>query len=125
MDRSKPLIPPKKYLQFAFHHWVEQIDSDGRGMGLVVMQWQPGAKSWCLPNQYASGVALPLNGYVWRGLCPTPPLRDELIEFNQALDKIKESKILDGVLNGVEKETFLRLIHEHIGGVVEERNGEL
>ena len=93
-----PLFPPKKHIKKAEHHWVEQIDCDGRGTGLSVMQWQAGVKAWCLPNQYAAGNENPLEGYVWRGLCPTPAFGEERQEF---LDIIRSSEVMAAI--GAEK----------------------
>jgi hypothetical protein len=101
-----PLFPPKKYLQKAEHHWIEQIDIDGRGCGLLVMQWQSGAKAWCLPNQYAAGNANALEGYVWRGLCPTPAFKEERDEFLA----IAKSPGLLNALSDQEREKFLNYL---------------
>jgi hypothetical protein len=98
-----PLFPPKKHIKKAEHHWVEQIDSDGRGTGLSVMQWQAGVKAWCFPNQYGAGNESPLEGYVWRGLCPTPAFEDERQEF---LDIIKS----DEVKKAVNEEKYNKLL---------------
>ncbi len=84
-----PLVPPKRFLRFAYNHWVQRLDYDGHACGLEVYQWQPNAQKWCLPNQYACGSDKDLCGYVWMGICPTPAHTQETDEILALLKTIK------------------------------------
>jgi hypothetical protein len=91
-----PLFPKRADLRKALHYWVEFIDIDGRGTGLKVYQWQPGAKAWCLPNNYATGIEEELRGYVIRGRCYEPPFQEERQEFvNTLMNAELQSRLTD------------------------------
>lgn len=63
---TKGPVPPN--IQDAGHHWLEVFDSDGHNLGLVVAQWNPGARRWS-PSGYVG-----LGGYLdtayWRYVAP-------------------------------------------------------
>lgn len=87
---ATPCMPPKQYLQFAYHFWVGSRDGDNRMTAFpIVMQWQPGANSWCLPGQIATGQINPLYGYEVIALCPTPLLQPETEDLMRILYTIK------------------------------------
>jgi hypothetical protein len=60
--------PPGAHITEAGHHWLEEIDFDGRSMGVRVLQWQPHAKRWCHSGDVAAGLNLDIRG--WRYLEP-------------------------------------------------------
>ncbi|WJJ54953.1 hypothetical protein [Xanthomonas phage RTH11] len=86
-----PLLPPMKYRQMGYSHWVERIDYDGRSCGLEVYQWQAHAGKWCRPNEYASGRDLDLVNYRWVALCPNPPFKEEVEEVQQIIQRLRLS----------------------------------
>lgn len=89
----RPLVPPGHHIGMAGCHWVKQVDYDGRSLGsLEVYQWQPFAKQWCRPNEYAMDRNLDLVHYVWVAPCPLPVTPQEYAEVKATLTKIKERK---------------------------------
>lgn len=86
-----PLKPPKRYLKYGYHHWVERIDYDGRSQGLEVYQWQSGVQKWCRPNEYASGRDVDLVYYRWVALCPTPPFKEEVEDVQKIIERVRLS----------------------------------
>ncbi|MDE1171191.1 MAG: hypothetical protein PW734_08300, partial [Verrucomicrobium sp.] len=55
--------PPGIHIAHAGHHWLMVTDFDGRFHGLVVMQWQPGAKRWCHSGDVATGRDVDASGW--------------------------------------------------------------
>lgn len=107
------LQPPKRHLNFAYHHWVERVDCDGHRCGLEVWQWQPRAKMWCKPNDYARGNDHALSDYVYIGLCPTPPFAPEAAEARRAFEALLQGHTWDTIA-GKDRDSLERLIREHI-----------
>lgn len=64
--------PPGNHIADAGHHWLDEIDFDGRSCGLRVMQWQPGVKRWCVSGDCATGRDVDTRGWQYIANCPTP-----------------------------------------------------
>ncbi|WP_146039558.1 MULTISPECIES: hypothetical protein [unclassified Variovorax] len=57
-------------MKTAEHHWLEVKDMDGHSFGLVVAQWNPGARKWSHSGNVGTG--LYLNSDYWRYVAPCP-----------------------------------------------------
>lgn len=68
-------IPPASDIEYAGHHWLEELDEAGRSFGHRVMQWQPGSKTWCHSGQISTGNSVDTRCWVYVAACPLPPLR--------------------------------------------------
>lgn len=64
--------PPGWHKKHSGHHWLEQIDSDGRRCGLTVLQWNPQAQKWSHSNMVGTGYYIETNGWVYVAECPLP-----------------------------------------------------
>jgi hypothetical protein len=69
-DTSRPAGPLPPNAKAAEHHWLEVLDIDGHSFGLVVAQWNPGAKRWSHSGMVGSG--LYLETQYWRYVAPCP-----------------------------------------------------
>lgn len=115
-------VPPSYHVGRAGCHWMERIDYDGRPCGLEVYQWQPGAKKWCLPNQYAQDRDLELIGYRYVAPCPTPMFEQEAEEVKEIFDDL-ELRFVSGNSVPVTKasidqkqyEKLRRLFYDYVG----------
>lgn len=67
---------------------MERVDYDGRATGLEVYQWQPQAKLWCRPNEYACGLDLELIGYRYVGPCKRPLFQQEKDDLKALILKL-------------------------------------
>lgn len=69
--------PAPPNIKMADHHWLEVMDSDGHSFGLVVAQWNPGAKRWSHSGNVATGMYL--DTQLWRYVepCPMPGFETE------------------------------------------------
>lgn len=54
------------------HHWLEKIDMDGHSGGLIVLQWNPGAKRWSTSGNLGTGIYVETAGWKYVELCPLP-----------------------------------------------------
>lgn len=72
------IIPPAHHIGLAGHHWVQYVDFDGRPCGSKVLQWQPVARRWCLPDDYARGNDFNVTSYEYVAPCPMPLFPDDL-----------------------------------------------
>jgi hypothetical protein len=70
-NKSEP-IPPGVYIEEAGHHWLEEIDYDGRRFRVVVLQWNPGAKRWSHSGEVATGNYINTEGWNYLTPCPRP-----------------------------------------------------
>lgn len=114
-----PLLPPMRYRNFAYCHWVQAVDYDGRGQGLEVYQWQASAKKWCRPNEYDTGRDLDLVGYRWVALCPAPPFKEEVQDVQKIIQRVRLSFAEDttdtpGLLTLEEFDKIALIITENI-----------
>lgn len=90
-NQTAGLLPPKRFLNHAYCHWVQKRDFDGRTMGLgnaEVWQWQPAAKAWCRPGFVATGEEKKLEGYVYIAYCPHPMFKVEADELKELLKEL-------------------------------------
>lgn len=114
----QPLVPPTAYHESRSQcHWVTRIDFDGRETGLEVWQWQPQARKWCRPNQYACGMDDLLVGYKWVAVCPTPPFADE-VEAVKAIIAECDAEINDDdesfLISKKDYRTLRRMLYEQV-----------
>jgi hypothetical protein len=56
----------------ADHHWLEVFDMDGHSFGLVVAQWNPGARRWSHSGLVATGMYLETRHWRYVAPCPMP-----------------------------------------------------
>lgn len=105
---EEPLVPPIKHLHKAECHWVEQIDLDGRTMGLDVWRWQPGIRQWCRPNAYGTGEGVDLKGYRWVSVCPAPLFEQENQDIKNLFHKYNNLRKDDCVPISVSDYEMLR-----------------
>jgi len=56
-------VPPGILITEAGHHWLDEIDYDGRSQGFIVLQWQPDAKKWCKSGDIATGRNVDTSGW--------------------------------------------------------------
>lgn len=66
---SEPIPPNTKTAE---HHWLEVFDSDGHSFGLVVLQWNPGAKRWSHSGDIGTGIYVNTYGWKYIAKCPMP-----------------------------------------------------
>lgn len=66
------VLPPANRLKAAEHHWLEVLDTDGHSFGLVVLQWNPGAKRWSHSGQVGTGRYVDTSYWRYVGPCPMP-----------------------------------------------------
>ena len=81
LDPSECLVPPKRYLRQAHHHWLQALDGDGRAIfAPFVMQWQPAVGNWCHSGQAAtgSGIELRRKDTVYLCACDMPDIENDL-----------------------------------------------
>jgi hypothetical protein len=64
-ERIEPVPPNPKA---AAHAWLEVRDCDGHSFGLVVAQWNPGARRWSHSGYVGSGCYLDTT--YWRYAAP-------------------------------------------------------
>jgi hypothetical protein len=69
--------PPGWKAKYAEHHWLEHIDIDGHGRGVVCLQWNPGAKRWSHSGQVGTGMYVDTLGWRYVAECPLPPPQEE------------------------------------------------
>lgn len=65
-------MPPKKFIRGADHHWMEKRDCDGHIWGLVVLQWNPGAKRWSHSSYVGTGFYVDTKYWLYHSHCPIP-----------------------------------------------------
>ncbi len=70
-DKVEPQ-PPIALSRDAGHHWLREVDYDGRQGPLVVLQWQPHAMKWCQSGFCATGHNVDTAGWVYVASCPNP-----------------------------------------------------
>lgn len=102
--------PPGRHSAYAGCHWLQRIDYDGRPCGLEVYQWQPNAKRWCRPNEYAQDRNVSLQGYEYVAACPTPAFPDELKAVERAMEFLKGTSFAEEA----DYQTVKRLVGEHL-----------
>ena len=71
--------PPGQHFKTAGHHWLEVKDSDGHSFGIVVMQWNPGAKRWSSSGNVGTGIYRDTSGWMYVGRCPEPGSEEDSI----------------------------------------------
>lgn len=78
LTKAEQLQPPARYLKAAEHHWIEDIDSDGHLMQIVVLQWNPGAQRWSHSGYVGTGLYVCVGPKSkWLAHCPMPPMRPD------------------------------------------------
>ena len=55
--------PPGWKARYAGHHWVANIDGDGREWPPVCLQWNPVAMKWSRSGDVATGMYVDIPGY--------------------------------------------------------------
>ena len=63
------VIPSARRINYAGHHWLTRVDYDGHRCGSIVLQWQPQARRWCLPDDYARGNDFDVSSYEYLSPC--------------------------------------------------------
>lgn len=66
--------PPVVFLKSASHHWLQELDHDGRLGQPVVLQWAPASERWCISGGVASGIFMDTRGWKYLAPCPAPDL---------------------------------------------------
>jgi hypothetical protein len=108
-------VPPGFHTGHAGFHYLQRIDYDGRPCGLEIYQWQPTAKLWCRPNEYARGRDLELIGYRYVATCPTPPFAEELESAERMLKYLKgKISAKNTPQTRLDFDVFQRLVREHL-----------
>lgn len=64
--------PPKEYLQANEHHWLTEVDKDGKTIGLVVLQWVPSSRRWCHSGYNDTGRYVNTANWRYYGHCRKP-----------------------------------------------------
>ena len=119
MNINEPLLPPRKHINKAECHWVQQIDFDGRSMGYDIWRWQPVARKWCRPNEYSTGVGDELKGYRWVAVCPQPMFREETEDIKKMFERVGKQTTGDCVTISKSDFEMLRLFfYENIVEIV-------
>lgn len=65
-------VPPGHHVRLAGHHWVQEIDFDGREGSIIVLQWNPSVKRWSHSGQVATGLYVDIKGWKYISVCPIP-----------------------------------------------------
>jgi hypothetical protein len=65
-------FPPGHHIRLADHHWLERCDCDGHSFGLVVLQWNPGAKRWSHSGYVGTGFYVDTTYWKYIAICPLP-----------------------------------------------------
>lgn len=76
VDRDNSLapepVPPGHHARLGGHHWVQEVDFDGRLGETIVLQWAPGAKRWVHSGNLATGSYVSISGWKYVAECPMP-----------------------------------------------------
>lgn len=71
-DSEKEPVPPVNHIKTAGHHWLDQIDFDGRFHQRVVLQWNPVAKRWSHSGQVGTGLYIDTKRWKYIEPCVMP-----------------------------------------------------
>lgn len=72
IDSRKEPSPPLLMSRIAGHHWLREIDFDGRASEYIVLQWNPAAKRWSHSGSVATGYYIDTRGWKYIQPCPMP-----------------------------------------------------
>lgn len=64
-------VPPKGQ-KLGGHHWLQEVDFDGRVMDTVVLQWSPGVQRWSHSGNVGTGMYVDTKGWKYLAPCPMP-----------------------------------------------------
>lgn len=64
--------PPGHHFRLGGHHWVQEVDFDGRRGETIVLQWAPGAQRWVHSGNLATGSYVNIAGWKYVAECPMP-----------------------------------------------------
>lgn len=71
MNTNEP-VPPNKYIKGGYHHWLEKYDCDGHFFGLIVLQWNPGAKRWSHSGNLGTEWYINTENWKYHSVCLMP-----------------------------------------------------
>lgn len=71
-DQIKVEPVPPKGKKLGGHHWLQEVDFDGRVMDTVVLQWNPGAQRWSHSGHVGTGIYVDTKGWNYLAPCPMP-----------------------------------------------------
>lgn len=66
--------PPGFLVGHAGHHWLDEVDHDGRRNQRVVLQWNPNARRWSYSGQVGTGQYVNTWGWQYVAPCEMPEL---------------------------------------------------
>lgn len=75
MNKDQNLIepkPPGHHSRLGGHHWVQEVDFDGREQDIVVLQWNPSAQRWSHSGNCGTGAYVNIKGWKYLRPCPMP-----------------------------------------------------
>lgn len=87
--------PQGFHARLAGHHWVQEVDFDGRDGDMIVLQWNPAVKRWSHSGKVGTGAYLDIHGWKYVGLCPMP---GEIIHSDML--EIRDFQILGDAQSG-------------------------
>lgn len=64
--------PPKEFLHLNEHHWLTEVDKEGKTIGLVVLQWVPSSRRWCHSGYIDTGRCVNTAHWRYYGICRKP-----------------------------------------------------
>lgn len=92
--KVKP-VPAGHCIGGAGHHILKMYDCDGHFNGYQILQWQPGAKKWCIPGNVASGNDIPWERIeYWEYFCECP-----IPEYDSELRRIAVERMQNDAVN--------------------------
>lgn len=65
-------MPPNRHIMMAGHHWLVEVDYDGRENGVRVLQWNPSAKQWSNSGMVGTGIYVDTAGWRYLQHCEVP-----------------------------------------------------
>lgn len=96
------VVPPGHHARLGGHHWLQEVDFDGRVMDTVVLQWNPGVQRWSHSGNVGTGMYVDTKGWKYLAICPMPGEftgRDTLStrEFTLTYDVAGGFAAIDGI----------------------------
>jgi len=114
MNSLKPPVepsPPTYQVKMAGHHWLEHMDMDGHSFGVVVLQWNPGAKRWSHSGNVGTGIYVDTHHWRYVGPCSIPGGVHSL-RANDPESKMQMAALIDSQLD-VTGATLVEVVADH------------
>lgn len=95
-------VPPGHHARLGGHHWLQEVDFDGRVCDTVVYQWNPGVQRWSHSGEIGTGYYMETKGWKYLQPCPMPgdyiPTRQmEIRDFHILSDAQTAFHPIDGL----------------------------